>query len=339
MPRKPYSINELEIRLSPHNPNDHEEIARVSSVLNNLLCAVQKNQHLTLYEQNFFCSAVGKTIELGRKTTDFEVCKLYHFTNTYLSYSHCIYGGIPYFKPDPSSLNVQEATMGWKEVPLEEVRQDLSYLHAEAESWQNLTLEKRHSTELLQFAIKETKDQLKKLSKEIPANEVGTHRSRYKRLAVLLLQKYMYTLCAEVNEYYNNRSALLTLNGFTIEFTISRLYHICSGHYAQGVRQLQGQSYIVKDFDPRTLFDKLREVISLIDFSGYYSKDLIENITIRYNGILYRIYNKRTKPSYTKAEYLVKTFYPLYDEAKIATLYSEYEEKQINQELAVYCRK
>ncbi len=135
------------------------------------------------------------------------------------------------------------------------------------------------------------------------------------------------------NDFYT-----LWLNGKEILFDFKALTHILARHFAHGKKTYKAtQDHFYSVFDPFHLHLDLEQIFKGIDQSGLYTKDAIQNITIRKKGELYKIIAREHDYGPFKKMRIV-TFYPLSKISELSRLSQDFKEMQVAQDLSVFVK-
>lgn len=130
----------------------------------------------------------------------------------------------------------------------------------------------------------------------------------------------------------------LSLNREDILFDFKALTHILARHFAHGKKPYQAdQDHFYSVFDPFHLHLYLEQILMAIDQSSLYTKDAIQNITIRKKGQLYKIITRDNNyGSFIKKR--IVTFYPLSKLSELSDLSRNYKEKRVADDLFVFVK-
>ena len=128
------------------------------------------------------------------------------------------------------------------------------------------------------------------------------------------------------------------LNGQEIFFDFKACTHILARHFAHGKKAYKAdQDHFYSVFDPFHLHLDLEQIFKAIDQSGLYTKDALQNITIRKKEQLYKIITRdHNYGSFIKKR--IVTFYPLSKISELSNLSRNYKEKKITDDLFVFVK-
>lgn len=208
--------------------------------------------------------------------------------------------------------------------------------------WEALINTTQHLDHLLHVIATETRHELNFIRKEFSSlmSNITTAGYQERKFTILEWSKYKFLKCKEIfilhikNEFYQ-----LHLNGTKIIFDHFSLAHILTRHFAQGMKPyFSSKSHFTADIPFDQIHLSLEYLFSLIDISGLYVNDSIENINLRYKNIIYKIYINSQAGGPTKF-FRLKTFFPLINEKMLLTLKMDYTEEVINSDLSVFIKR
>ena len=130
----------------------------------------------------------------------------------------------------------------------------------------------------------------------------------------------------------------LYLNGQEIIFDYYSLTHILTRHYGHIMKSYEtDKSHFTKDVLHEEVHSKLEEIFKLIDDSGFYTHDSVQEINIRLNGTLYKIFTDyETKGA--KKYLRLNSFFPVDHDKMLDRLKNDFEEKIIAKDLSVFVK-
>jgi len=322
-----------ELQLEDDSPLEQQRVRKIFEVLKTK--AIRQDV-LTEYEKDFFCSLVMISRLDDGVLDDYACCDNYKFKHIYLTYFKDLTGGIPYYKLKGTNIC---------KVELIEAQADLQYLYEESDKWKSTIQKSNHKTELLQQISSETRNELKKFS-NLPEVINGFWRKGsflylFKERSILLESKFNYCIALEIFATLKPSDLILEINSTQIEFNEYSLIHVLNRHYSQIRKQYStGKTFHNKDFKPRILGAQLKEIVKSIDNSNLLQSKNIDKIRFQKNGVDYLIWtSEKTKSVKGRGNIIyrrVDTFYPVAEKDKLIT---SCDLQKIDDTLSVYVPK
>ena len=335
----------------PLLPISNNGLEQDEKAFNKIHQRIKDGKQLLEAEKNFFCQFIPIFLP-DYKLESFDCCSNYKFKMTYLFYWRDLIGQYKHFKPEITIENIEKYGIeeilkhpekSMREVSINEAQNDLKFLADEAKKWR-ANLEASMNGDHLWCLSKEVKYELTQLDEhpEFKFNPylVGTNYYRYKVMAIILQSQFIYIKTKGVIESIQESDFLFSLNGQNIKLTECAITHILCRHYAGLTKQYDtGKSFHNGDFHHEQLPLQLKDIISLIDVSGYYRNDSIKRISFKYRNVPYCIRTGKII-SEQDVEYVrVQTFYPIERQDEFEQLANEYYCVTVNDDIEVYCKK
>jgi hypothetical protein len=213
--------------------------------------------------------------------------------------------------------------------------------------WSVLMNKTNHTDPLMQITAVETREELKVLRKKYPFLDLRSSVKDYqlKRFRLLEWSKYRYIMCREIfDQVIESDHYKLSLNGQEIIFDYYSLTHILTRHYGHIMKTYEtDKSHFTKDILHTEIHSKLDEIFKQIDASHVYTMDSVEEINIRLNGTIYKIFcgyeTKYVSGHKGAVKFLrLNSFFPTENTKMLKRLDNEYEEKTIDGSLSVFVR-
>lgn len=328
-----YRIDELDLK-----DDSPEEQFRTRKIFLDLRSRALKGKSLTEHEKNFMGLGLKLSIIDSETIDDYPVLENYKFKSLYLIYFRDISGGGNYIKYIGRDL--------YKPTP-EELNKDLKYLHEKAQEWDKLVNLKSQPNELMNEVAIEARNEIEILN-NLPEHKVdpyfkGRFTYRYRRMATLLQNKYIYCKSLELFEQFDQSDFVLSLNGCNIEVTPFTIIHILTRHFSQITKQYPtSKSFHNEDFKPEYLTINLQNIFDHIDEAAIC---IIPTrcIYFKYKNRNYAIWiSEKTKTvrgkgtiKYTRMD----TFYPIEDHDSLEDIVANSNYYPINNELGIYLNK
>ena len=160
-----------------------------------------------------------------------------------------------------------------------------------------------------------------------------------RKFKLLEWSKYRYILIKDIFELsIKSNHYKLYLNNQEIIFDYYSLAHILSRYYGHDMKTYKtDKSHFTKDIHHEEVHLRLEEIFKKIDVSAFYTKSSIQEINIRYNSTLYKIYTDYENRGATKILRL-NTFFPIENQKMLKRLNKEYEEKKIDESYSVFVK-
>lgn len=223
--------------------------------------------------------------------------------------------------------------------PLKE-RDHINYVGLVKE-WEKEVFKTNHTDQLMQIATKETRDELKILRKKFTVFHRKFSSAEYQRRKFKLVEwsKYRYILIKKVFELIiKSDHYKLYLNGQEIIFDYYSLTHILTRHYGHIMKLYEtDKSHFTKDVHHEEVHSQLEAIFKQIDDSNLYKEDSVEEVNIRFNGTLYKIFSDYETKGSTKFLRL-NSFFPIENTKMLDRLKNEFEEKEISNSLSVFIK-
>jgi hypothetical protein len=226
---------------------------------------------------------------------------------------------------------------------------DVDYYKGFLREWKNMVETIKHDEELLHFIANETREELKVLKKKYsflhPLSTTKDYLDR--RTKILEWSKYKYiTIKYIFEETVQGNKYKLYLSNKEIIYDYFSLSHILTRHYGHIMKPYEVSKSHVTDieFDPEMLHLKIQNIFQAIDKSGLYKNNTIEEINIRYNGIIYKIYcqhetSVKDEGKSSAVKFLrLNTFFPVTHKSMLNRLSTQFEEKEIDSKLSVFVK-
>ncbi len=273
-----YSKEDLE------NRNDSlEEKERLRGIYEDLVRRGKAGLPLSSIEQAHVYAGVNF---LQQDINTFLFVEEARFKQLYLTYFLALDGGGIYLK-----VRRGEKT----QVSRGEAAADLAYLAAEAEKWEAIVTPGGHADPLLQVAAKEARIDRKEMDRvlNIAGNAYlrGTFYYEHKVMQSLLRTRFLYLMAKEILEETDPADCTFNLCVEIIEFTPFSLYHILNRHFAEITKQYtSGKNYHSEEIKPRILAKQIKEILAVIDASGFVQRQHKTELNLRYKGELYQLW-------------------------------------------------
>ncbi len=207
--------------------------------------------------------------------------------------------------------------------------------------WEKEVFKTNHTNQLIQIAAKETRDELKILRKKYTALHRTFSSAEYQRRKFKLIEwsKYRYIMIKEVFELIiKSDHYKLYLNGQEIIFDYYSLTHILSRHYGHIMKVYETEkSHFTKNIHHEEVHLQLETIFKQIDDSNLYKNNSVEEVNIRFNGTLYKIFSDFETKDSTKVLRL-NSFFPTENIQMLDRLKNEFEEKVISNNLSVFVK-
>ncbi len=130
----------------------------------------------------------------------------------------------------------------------------------------------------------------------------------------------------------------LYLNGHEIIFDYYSLTHILTRHFGHIMKTYEtDKSHFTKDVLHEEVHLQLEEIFKQIDNSNFYKNNSVEEVNIRFNGTLYKIFSDYELNGSTKFLRL-NSFFPTENKLMLDRLKNEFEEKVISESLSVFVK-
>ena len=223
--------------------------------------------------------------------------------------------------------------------PLKE--RDHIYYVGLVNEWEKEVLITNHSDQLMQIATKETRDELKVLRKKYTAFQRTFSSAEYQHRKFKLIEwsKYRYIMIKEVFELIiKSNHYKLYLNRQEIIFDYYSLTHILTRHYGHKMKPYEtDKSHFTKDVHHEEVHLQLEEIFKQIDNSNFYKNNSVDEVNIRFNGTLYKIFSD-TETNGSTNFLRLNSFFPTENKQMLDRLQNEFEEKVIRNTLSVFVK-
>jgi len=207
--------------------------------------------------------------------------------------------------------------------------------------WNQTVNKRNHSDQLLQVVSAETREELRNLRKRysIFSRTFSSRDYQARKFKLLEWSKYRYIIIKEIFELSIKADHYkLYLNGQEIIFDYYSFAHILTRHFAHVMKTYETEkSHFTQDVYHKEVHLKLEEIFKEIDISGVYSKSSIEEINIRYNNNLYKIFNDYEMQG-SKKILRLNSFFPIEEKRMLIRLETEFEEKKISDRLSIFLK-
>ncbi len=285
---------------------DHKEVQKVMNVL---LQKIHSNEPMSMAERHWICSRMPIIYPEGDNENyldpfDFPECEEALFRERYLRYF--------------SDVEGWRTTLDFDGIiPEDKKERDLQLLDKEANEWRRTVEITNHSDAILQFASKETRDQLKEIKKYCEGL-FGSNRRKHLEKEFILHSKHMYYL---VSEYYEENPPEIEVEvcGHKVYINAFMYIHVLSRHYARITKEhLHNKSYHDERVNHNDLPKQIQDILE--NYSSISPKSFDkQKIYFNINSDPFVIWLKLDKGSQPH-RYRVNSFYPLDEPTEIAHL-------------------
>ncbi len=207
--------------------------------------------------------------------------------------------------------------------------------------WEQTINKTNHSDQLLQIVAAETREELRNLRKKFPIVHRNFTSQNYqqRKFKIIEWSKYRYILIKDIFELsIKSDHYKLYLNGQEIIFNYYSLVHILTRHFGRIMKSYESdKSHFTKDVHHEEIHLDLEKIFKLLDDSNIYKNDSVEEVNIKLNGTLYKIFIDYEQKGSTKFLRL-NSFFPIDNKKMIERLRTQFEEKIINDNLSVFVK-
>lgn len=223
--------------------------------------------------------------------------------------------------------------------PLKE--RDHIYYESLVREWGTDVNKTNHTDRLMQVVAKETRDELKILRKKYTAFHRTFSSAEYQRRKFKLIEwsKYRYIMIKDIFELaIKSNQYKLYLNGNEIIFDYHSLTHILTRHFGHIMKTYDtNKSHFTKDILHEEIHLHLERIFRQIDISGYYKNQSVQEVNIRFNGTLYKIFSEYETNGAIRFLRL-NSFFPTENKLMLERLKQEFDEKIINNSLSIFLK-
>lgn len=279
---------------------------------------IEKGEPLTLEEEAFVCHCLKYENLLNHP-----FCLDEYFTRTFLA----------------RTTNVPKEMYSLKE-------RDNIYYVGLVNEWSKTINKTNHTDPLLQITAVETREELRHLRKGFSIFRDSYRDYNIRKFRLLEWSKYRYIMIKDIfNLIIKSDEYKLSLNGKEIIFNYFSLTHILTRHFGHVMKTYESdKSHFIKDVHHEEIHLKIEDIFRQIDASNFYINDSIEEVNIRLNGTLYKIYttneSKHVPGTKDPVPYQrLSTMFPIKHPKMLKRLDEEYEEKVITDTLSVFVKK
>lgn len=184
---------------------------------------------------------------------------------------------------------------------------------------------------------KETRLEFTELEKKWEANPEIPEAEKDEDLFWLLawsrfrhvLVRRMFDLSVQ-GEYFS-----LYLNGKEIRFDMESAMHILARHFGQGMKVfLSVKDHFYGVFRHDRLHEDFDSIFKMIEASGIYTNDNVADVTIRFEGVIYKIWSTPLDNDVFR----ISTFFPVSSQKILRKLEQEYREVKVSDVLSVFIK-
>jgi hypothetical protein len=198
---------------------------------------------------------------------------------------------------------------------------------------------------LINMVGKETRNELKALRKSHPIIQPNFNSKSYisKRTGLIEWSKFRYLMIRDLwtEEFYSSPYKLY-LDDRKIIIDQESLAHILSRHYGQTMKTyFTEKSFFTKDILHTEIHTKLEEIFAKIDYSLLLRGQSLNEINIRLNGTIYRIYLEEKKIREKKKEITIvrlSTIFPVENAGMLKKIETQFDEYIIDKELSLFLK-
>jgi len=229
-------------------------------------------------------------------------------------------------------------------VKLSEEKQ--KYLNEFYTAWEIIILNERHSDKLLKYSAEEARNEIKNIRKKFEKNgdSIESQEFKKKRRISILRSKFFYLKTKSVLNQLGQLPLKLTFNGSYVEVDEYTYVHLLFRHFGQLTKPEDfDKTYFTEEIQLEQIPDVIQYLLESVDICGFSDDEFNHKIAFKYNGRFYRIYFKeaeRGEKGKGNVKYRrVNTFYPIEKQSEIDDLMTNYEEKNLYENLKLYIRK
>jgi hypothetical protein len=217
-----YTRREIDKLTNPRNGEPEKSQALFTELLKKLI----NKQPLSIRESIAICDVLpileGHNPKvLSTNPKDYDACRIPYFLKWHTYFYSDLNGNLPKFNH-----------MG-DEYDKEFVKEIAAYLEEESKNWSEVVENTDHKAPLLKIISKETRVQLKDLSRFQERTHPGTKLRAYQKKEVILFSKKAHYL---VDEFYEEKSSLseeIIIDGNCVQIGAIGYFHTLMRHYAQ----------------------------------------------------------------------------------------------------------
>lgn len=183
-------------------------------------------------------------------------------------------------------------------------QKDHIYYMGLVREWERTMNKTNHSDQLLQIVASETREELRNLRKKfsIFLRTFSSHDYQIRKFKLLEWSKYRYIMIKDVFELsIKSDHYKLYLNGQEIIFNYYSLVHILTRHFGHVMKPYEtDKSHFTKDIHHEEVHLYLEKIFKQIDNSNIYKGNSVEEVNVRLNGTLYKIFTDYEQNGSTK---------------------------------------